>query len=668
MTVVWAILIFTFAFATLLLLVVEVPAERYSSVRVASTESIDLSAKQTEIDGVKLELDDLVLLTEQVSAVQDGVYRFQDGLLHRHSLQPSKSTLLMVREGQSNGGVFFQNRRIIGNVFCSSNQQSNCITGSTTLAGRIQKNVIGANGKAKVLVPSGYYDGEQYLLTQDDVLRDENICVGARVFGIDGAATCLKGSTENAATADYILANYEAWNSGGIKITGTMPNHGAWDIRTAWPGSGYYTSPAITTSDYCNTVTIFGTPGTCPCITGSTSNAAIASDVVASKEVWTSAGVKVIGTKPEFANVDFAEAWPGAGYYSGTPVNNSVDASSVCFGTSLFGVSGTCRCGRVSQSISSMSYGLYRHACVALPTKGTILICGGKTQDFAEPFTPFCMIYDPVTETFASTGSMATGRENFAAVGLADGRVIAIGGYGGVFGIQSACELYDPALGTWSVTGSMALGREYHAAVLLPNGKVLVTGGATGDAELYSPEAGTWTNAGAMVNNARARHCMVLLKTGKALVIGGLTSSCELYDYTTDTFTATGSMNASRSFFTATLLANGKVLVVGGDNSTSCELYDPELGTFALTGAALEGRKWHCANLLPDGNVVIMGGDKNGLTINNNELYTTDTGVFSFAEVAGSRGASPVSIMVPFNQSVLLCGGLSLRNSARVYR
>lgn len=75
----WAILIFTFAFATLLLLMVDVPIERYSSVRVASTESIDLSEKRTEIDGVTLELDDLLLLTDQVSAIQDGVYRFQDG-------------------------------------------------------------------------------------------------------------------------------------------------------------------------------------------------------------------------------------------------------------------------------------------------------------------------------------------------------------------------------------------------------------------------------------------------------------------------------------------------------------------------------------------------------------------------------------------------------------
>ena len=40
-------------------------------------------------------------------------------------------------------------------------------------------------------------------------------------------------------------------------------------------------------------------------------------------------------------------------------------------------------------------------------------------------------------------------------------------------------ELYDPKTETWSTTGSLANGHSGHTATLLPNGKVLVAGGVT---------------------------------------------------------------------------------------------------------------------------------------------------------------------------------------------
>jgi type II secretory pathway component GspD/PulD (secretin) len=37
--------------------------------------------------------------------------------------------------------------------------------------------------------------------------------------------------------------------------------------------------------------------------------------------------------------------------------------------------------------------------------------------------------------------------------------------------------LYDPVSGTWTTTGSLNTGRYVHTATLLPNGHVLVVGG-----------------------------------------------------------------------------------------------------------------------------------------------------------------------------------------------
>jgi hypothetical protein len=87
---------------------------------------------------------------------------------------------------------------------------------------------------------------------------------------------------------------------------------------------------------------------------------------------------------------------------------------------------------------------------------------------------------------------MLAARNNHTATLLANGKVLVAGGRGSS-GILNEAELYDPIADSWSSTGSLATARDDHTATLLQNNSVLVAGGLgggpptmiLGSAELY---------------------------------------------------------------------------------------------------------------------------------------------------------------------------------------
>lgn len=166
---------------------------------------------------------------------------------------------------------------------------------------------------------------------------------------------------------------------------------------------------------------------------------------------------------------------------------------------------------------------MYRGALVLL-ADGRVLAAGADFEDFYGGWSATASIYDPVSNTWAVTGSMIQARSQPLAGRLPDGRVLVVGNkYGG-----KAAELYDPATGTWSSTASMNLGHGNGALSLLADGRVLVTGGANDQfgfdivaaAEIYDPATGLWQPAASM-NVARQYHATETLLDGRVLAILG---------------------------------------------------------------------------------------------------------------------------------------------------
>jgi hypothetical protein len=170
-------------------------------------------------------------------------------------------------------------------------------------------------------------------------------------------------------------------------------------------------------------------------------------------------------------------------------------------------------------------------------------------------------VFDPVANTWTPLPNMAAKRLGHSQTKLADGRVLVVsgirGGYTGAFfsngqipQYTSTCEVFDPVTNTFAPTGSLTavnptlpsaftfVGRAFHGASLLPSGNVLVTGGfvaqqggggwANDDTipvawcSVWNATAGAWSQVASLPAPA-AFHGHEPFRTG-AIVCGGFTA------------------------------------------------------------------------------------------------------------------------------------------------
>jgi hypothetical protein len=122
----------------------------------------------------------------------------------------------------------------------------------------------------------------------------------------------------------------------------------------------------------------------------------------------------------------------------------------------------------------SLNTGRFAHTATLL-TNGKVLVAGGGNNS---GYLTSAELYDPGRGIWSFTGNLNRGRDAHTATLLPDGRVLVVAGFNNIddIGRLSSAELYDPVTGTWATTGSLNTARYYHTATLLPNGGVLWQG------------------------------------------------------------------------------------------------------------------------------------------------------------------------------------------------
>jgi hypothetical protein len=333
-----------------------------------------------------------------------------------------------------------------------------------------------------------------------------------------------------------------------------------------------------------------------------------------------------------------------------------------------------------------------RHSQVSPMPDGRISVVGGTNttgvDGTASIFYDSAEIYDPLTATWAATGSLTTGgRALHAMTELWGGKILVTGGWNGS-GALSSAEIYDPATGTFSATGSMNTARANHRQRALYDGRVLITGGFDSSrtpivsAEIYDPTTGGFSPTAGPMAAARYVHFMNTVGDGKVLVTGGFGTggielpTAELFDPATGTFTAAGSLAQARANHNATVLPTGEVLVTGGHGGggvlSSTEIYDPETSTFTAGPALIQARQSHSAYPLPNGLVLISGGNNNASGdwdiqtnfLSSAELYDLAAQTFTTTGSKTNATCNGNTILL-WNGKLLITGGGT--NQAELY-
>jgi N-acetylneuraminic acid mutarotase len=365
------------------------------------------------------------------------------------------------------------------------------------------------------------------------------------------------------------------------------------------------------------------------------------------------------------------------------------------------------------------------HRAVLLPN-GKVLVAGGQSVVGDSPGIPSAsaQLFDPATNTWATTGAMTAARSHLSLNVLPDGRVLAVGGYGG----PASAEAYNTTTGAWSAVASPASGHVEHISALLPNGRVLVAGGGTGATSIYDPGANAWSYSGTL-NQARGSHTTVLLPNGDVLVSGGgisapgpgttniteryraasiavtpgenlntarrghvaaevpgglfviggetpsgVTGVIERYKASTRSWISVATLNTPRSRHTATVLNDGRILIAGGTDGATvvpeAEIYDPSSNTVSPAGRLNAARISHSAVLLDNGEVLVVGGSGSNGDLASIERFDPQTNTWSVVGALRTARRDHTATLVG-DGGIVIVGGVRERvpiTSVEYYR
>lgn len=249
-------------------------------------------------------------------------------------------------------------------------------------------------------------------------------------------------------------------------------------------------------------------------------------------------------------------------------------------------------CGNTAY-MSNTGYILFKSIALG---DGRILNLGGT---FSGPASNTADIYDPSAQTLTATANMNVGRWSSSAARLANGKILAFGGYDSTGVSSNVSEVYNAAANTWTLTGSMKEGRARPSVVALSDGRVFVAGGIDSNsfpiqsAEIFDPATNQWTWAGAM-QEARVGGAIVVSASGEVFIFGGMGRAGVLDSVEVYVVTA-GMWKREAGFYP---LPDGRLIRFGGIDSTSgsrldsTSIYNPASATWSA-GPKMTGRRNH---------------------------------------------------------------------------
>jgi hypothetical protein len=167
-------------------------------------------------------------------------------------------------------------------------------------------------------------------------------------------------------------------------------------------------------------------------------------------------------------------------------------------------------------------------AAATLLGTGEVLIAGGYHEG---EYLTSAELYDPATRVFSAVpGSMAVGRYAPSVAALPGGRALVLGGYLKTISQVASAEIFNAATGTFETLGAgheLVEPRSEAAAVTLADGNVLVIGGYNEKkqnlrtVERFVTATSTFELLPTELQEERDGPAAVLLPDGRVLVVGG---------------------------------------------------------------------------------------------------------------------------------------------------
>ena len=260
---------------------------------------------------------------------------------------------------------------------------------------------------------------------------------------------------------------------------------------------------------------------------------------------------------------------------------------------------------------------------------GRLLVSGGHISNGHG--LPLSAIFDPASNSWSTTGTMARGRWYPTTTTLPNGEILTLSGHDEGGSMVLTPEIWDG--GSWrQLTSASNVDLPYYPRMFVaPNGRVFMAGEKQGTRYLSVTGTGQWTTVGSRKGGNRSYGSAVMYAPGKIIYVGGgdpPKSSAEVIDLNqaAPAWRVVAPMSFARRQMNATLLADGQVLVTNGtsgpgfnDESSPvryAELWNPTTERWTTLSAEAEGRMYHSTTiLLPDGRVLSSGsGDGSGAT------------------------------------------------------